>query len=228
MDIRVEEASLWNSGHAVLQRFFTAAECRRIRSLYGDASHFRSRIDMKRYRFGSGEYQYFAYPLPDPLASVRASLYEALAPIASRWMDALGIPADFPSEHEAFLHQCHNAGQLRPTPLLLWYREGDYNCLHQDLYGELYFPFQVVVCLSEPGVEFEGGELMLVEQQPRAQSIGRVVPLANIGDAAILTTRYRPAKSTRGGYYRAAVRHGVSAVTRGERYTLGLILHDAT
>lgn len=227
MDICVDEASLWKSGYAVLQNLFTAAECRRIRSFYDDGSHFRSRIDMKRYRFGSGEYQYFAYPLPDPLASVRASLYQALAPIASRWMDALGIPADFPSDHEAFVRQCHNAGQLRPTPLLLRYREGDYNCLHQDLYGELYFPFQVVVCLSEPGVEFEGGELMLVEQQPRAQSVGRVVPLANIGDAAILTTRYRPAQGSR-GYYRAAVRHGVSTVTRGERCTLGLILHDAT
>lgn len=227
MDICVDEASLWKSGYAVLQSCLTPAECRRIRSLCDDGSRFRSRIDMKRYRFGSGEYQYFAYPLPDPLASVRASLYQALAPIASRWMDALGIPAEFPSDHEAFVRQCHNAGQLRPTPLLLRYREGDYNCLHQDLYGELYFPFQVVVCLSEPGVEFEGGELMLVEQQPRAQSVGRVIPLAKIGDAAILTTRYRPAQGSR-GYYRAAVRHGVSAVTRGERYTLGLILHDAT
>lgn len=227
MDICVDESSLWKSGYAVLQRFFTGEECRRIRSLYASESHFRSRIDMKRYRFGSGEYQYFAYPLPDPLASVRASFYEALAPVASRWMQALGISADFPSDHETFIRQCHDGGQLRPTPLLLRYREGDYNCLHQDLYGELYFPFQVVVCLSEPGVEFEGGELLLVEQQPRAQSIGRVVPLSNIGDAAVLTTRYRPAQSSRGGYYRAAVRHGVSAVTRGERYTLGLILHDA-
>jgi hypothetical protein len=188
---------------------------------------FRSRIDMKRYRFGQGEYQYFANPLPERIVELRTSLYELLAPVAREWMSALSMDCEYPDSHAEFLEQCHGAGQMRPTPLLLRYRAGDFNCLHQDLYGDIFFPFQIVVGLSRPGVEFTGGELMLVEQQPRAQSVGRVVPLVKQGDAAVITTRYRPARGTR-GYYRTNLKHGVSTVLSGERYTLGLVLHDAT
>jgi len=180
---------------------------------------------MKRYRFGQGEYQYFAYPLPPRIAGLRASLYEELVTTAREWMAALRIPVEFPDTHAEFIGTCHEKGQTRPTPLLLQYRAGDFNCLHQDLYGSILFPFQVVVGLSEPGVEFGGGELLLVEQQPRAQSVGRVVALGQ-GDAAVITTRYRPAKGAR-GFYRTNVKHGVSAIQSGERFTLGIIFHDA-
>jgi uncharacterized protein len=199
----------------------------RLRGLYEDAGMFRSRIDMKRYRFGQGEYQYFANPLPSRIVELRASLYGMLAPVAREWMERLSLDCEYPDTHAEFLERCHRAGQERPTPLLLRYRAGDFNCLHQDLYGEIFFPFQIVVGLSEPGVEFTGGELMLVEQQPRAQSVGRVVPLAKQGDAAVITTRYRPARGSR-GYYRTNIKHGVSTVMSGERYTLGILLHDAT
>ena len=180
---------------------------------------------MKRYRFGEGEYQYFAYPLPALVAKLRESLYESLVPIAREWMTALKLPTEFPGKHTAFLETCHAAGQVRPTPLLLRYRAGGYNCLHQDLYGSIFFPFQVVIGLSAPEAEFTGGELMLVEQRPRAQSAGRVIQLEQ-GDAAVITTRYRPAQGAR-GYYRTSVKHGVSTVLSGERYTLGIIFHDA-
>ncbi len=226
MDISVDEDGLWESGFAMLPGLIPADECASIRNLYENSSLFRSKIDMKRYRFGRGEYQYFAYPLPEPIADLRRRLYEVLAPIAKRWMEALNAPREFPGRHEDFLRECHDGGQLRPTPLVLRYRKGDYNCLHQDLYGDIFFPFQVVVGLSRPGIDFTGGELLLVEQQPRAQSTGRVIPLAKEGDAAVITTRYRPARGSR-GYYRANIRHGVSAVTSGERFTMGLIFHDA-
>ena len=180
---------------------------------------------MARYRFGRGEYQYFAYPLPPDVERLRVALYRDLAPIGREWMRELGLQADYPDDLAGFLRLCHAAGQNRPTPLVLRYRAGDYNALHQDLYGDVVFPFQVICCLSEPEREFTGGELLLVEQQPRAQSVGRAIRLAQ-GEAVVITTRYRPARGTR-GIYRTNYRHGVSPVETGERFTLGIIFHDA-
>lgn len=219
------ETSLRDAGHAPLPQLLTPDLCREIASWYDAPGLFRSRIDMQRFRFGSGEYQYFAYPLPAPIAALRDQLYATLAPIATRWMSDLGKPVEFPPALDQFLATCHQAGQVRPTPLLLRYRAGDFNCLHQDLYGDLVFPFQVVVMLSRSGVDYDGGELLLVEQQPRAQSIGRVLKL-NQGDAAVITTRHRPVQGKR-GFYRTNIRHGVSPITRGERHTLGIVFHDA-
>lgn len=218
--------SLWTRGYAHLPGLLTTEECVEIRDMYVEPRLFRSRIDMKRYRFGVGEYQYFRYPLPPRVAELRAALYEQLAPIAREWTRTINMEYPFPDSHVEFLDQCHERGQNRPTAILLRYQPGDYNCLHQDLYGELYFPFQVVVLLSDPATEYTGGELVLVEQQLRAQSISRVVPFAKQGDAVVITTRYRPGQGAR-GYYRANIKHGVSEVTSGERYTLGLIFHDA-
>lgn len=214
------EESLRENGHASLGTVLDADQCRALAGLYGSPERFRSRIVMQQYRFGRGEYQYFAYPLPPAVEHLRAVLYADLAAAASRWSGT-----EFPAALPDFLGQCRAAGQPRPTPLLLRYRAGDYNCLHQDLYGDVVFPFQVVVGLSRPGIDYQGGELLLVEQQPRAQSVGRVVPLAQ-GEAVAITTRYRPVQSTR-GVYRAGIRHGVSPVHAGERYTLGIIFHDA-
>ena len=216
---------LWSRGYARSGALLTPAECDETRALYDQPELFRSRIDMKRYRFGRGEYQYFADPLPAIVQRLRRELYRALAPVATAWMSALRLPVDYPGELDAFLEQCHAAGQARPTPLLLRYREGDFNCLHQDLYGELFFPFQVVIGLSRPDVEYTGGELLLVEQQPRAQSVGHALRLAQ-GEGVVITTRYRPVQGTR-GYYRTNFRHGVSPILSGERYTLGVIFHDA-
>ncbi len=179
---------------------------------------------MARFRFGKGEYQYFAYPLPGIVAELRDGLYKRLAGPANQWMSELGLASDFPAEHEAFLKQCAKLGQKRPTALLLRYRAGDYNCLHQDVYGEVVFPFQVIFGLSTPGEEFSGGELLLVEQRPRAQSLGHSITLLQ-GEGIVITTRYRPVKGSR-GYNRANVRHGVSKVSSGERHTLGIIFHD--
>ncbi|MBV8903462.1 MAG: 2OG-Fe(II) oxygenase [Acidobacteriia bacterium] len=212
-------------GYQRLGIILTRPDCEHLRNLYNDSSHFRGRIEMARYRFGKGEYQYFGYPLPALVAKWRARLYRELAPLASEWMAELRIPAEYPTAHAGFLKVCHASGQQRPTPLLLRYRAGDYNALHQDLYGPVVFPFQVIVCLSQPEKEFTGGELILVEQQPRAQSVGRVVRLAQ-GEAVVITTRYRPARGSR-GFYRTNYRHGVSPVESGERFTLGLIFHDA-
>jgi hypothetical protein len=217
--------SLWTNGFGRLGTVLPRSECEALRSLYSRPELFRSRIDMARYRFGKGEYQYFANPLPEPVARLREELYRQLAGCANEWMSALSIEAQYPPELSEFLEQCHAKGQSRPTPLLLRYREGDYNCLHQDLYGEVVFPFQVIVCLSNPDVEFSGGELILTEQQPRAQSMGRAVKLDQ-GEAIVITTRYRPVKGTR-GFYRTNFKHGVSPVLSGERYTLGIIFHDA-
>lgn len=189
-----------------------------------ETERFRSRIDMARYRFGRGEYQYFAYPLPESVQRLRESLYIQLAPVANEWMSALKLPEDFPAGLDSFLKHCHARGQKRPTPLLLRYKTGDFNCLHQDVYGEVVFPFQVVIGLSRPGEEYSGGELLLVEQQPRAQSRGHSILLQQ-GEAVVITTRYRPVKGAR-GYYRTNLRHGVSPVLSGERYTLGIIFHD--
>jgi uncharacterized protein len=219
------EAELRTRGYAPLGRVLEPDVCREIAALYDSAELFRSRIELARYRFGRGEYQYFCYPLPPVIDGLRASLYAALAPAASQWMADLRMDAAFPPGLAAFLDRCHSAGQTRPTPLLLRYREGDFNCLHQDVYGDIVFPFQVIIGLSRPGADFEGGELLLVEQQPRAQSIGQVVPLEQ-GHAVVITTRYRPAQGSR-GFYRTNIRHGVSPIRCGERFTLGIIFHDA-
>jgi hypothetical protein len=219
------ESQLWSSGFARLGGVLSSSACNELRSLYRDDSRFRSTIDMERYRFGKGQYRYFAYPLPRVVSDLRREFYRALAPVARRWMDALDMPFNYPPDLRGFLALCHAKSQVRPTPLLLHYREGDFNCLHQDVYGPVVFPFQVIVSLSEPGSEFSGGELLLVEQRPRAQSIGHAQSLVK-GEALVVTTRFRPVRGAR-GFYRTNFRHGVSAVTRGERHTLGVIFHDA-
>jgi hypothetical protein len=217
--------SLWSHGYGRLGKILTARECESIRSLYTQPDLFRSKIDMARYRFGRGEYQYFNYPLPHRIDELRQQMYGQLVNTARDWTAALYRSQVYPENLADFLNQCKSAGQPRPTPLLLRYRAGDFNCLHQDLYGEVFFPFQVVVCLSRPNEEFTGGELMLVEQQPRAQSVGHAIRLEQ-GEAVVITTRYRPVKGAR-GYYRTNFRHGVSPLLSGERYTLGIIFHDA-
>ena len=217
---------LWTRGYGRVGTVLSQRQCENLRSLYEKSDLFRSRIDMARYRFGRGEYQYFGNPLPDLVEKLRRDLYGPLANTASEWMTALRLPQDYPLELDGFLERCHAASQQRPTPLMLRYGAGDFNCLHQDLYGEVFFPFQVVIGLSQPDQEFTGGELLLVEQQPRAQSIGHAIRLKQ-GEAVVITTRYRPVKGSR-GYYRTNFRHGVSPLLSGERYTLGIIFHDAT
>lgn len=213
-------------GVATLPRLLTQSEADDLAALYAKHERFRSRVVMERHRFGAGEYQYFAYPLPPIVQTLRENLYGALVPHANRWVERLGDRAPFPPMHAAFLDDCHAAGQTRPTPLLLRYDEGGYNCLHQDLYGAEVFPLQVVILLSEPGRDFDGGELVLVEQRPRAQSAARVVPL-RIGDAAIIATHHRPQHGAR-GWHRVTLLHGVSRVLRGRRFTAGIVFHDAT
>ena len=212
-------------GHAVLNSVLSADECAALAGAYGDDARFRSRIVMARHGFGRGEYKYFAYPLPDVIGELRTALYPRLAGIANRWNDALGIAARYPDDLAAYLRRCHRAGQTRPTPLLLQYGEGDYNCLHQDVYGEHVFPLQVTLLLSMPGRDFTGGEFVLTEQRPRQQSRADVVPLG-LGDGVIFPVRHRPAQGTR-GIYRVNLRHGVSRVRSGHRYTAGIIFHDA-
>jgi len=212
-------------GCAVLKGLLTAEECRALAALYPEDRIFRSRIVMGRYGFGRGEYKYFAYPLPMPIAELRPALYARLQPIANRWNEAMDIGIRYPESHEAFLARCHKAGQLRPTPLLLQYGEGDYNCLHQDLYGEHVFPLQVAILLSEPRRDFEGGEFVLTEQRPRMQSRAEVVPLGQ-GDGVAFAVHVRPVQGTR-GFYRVNMRHGVSRLRSGRRHTVGVIFHDA-
>jgi hypothetical protein len=219
------QTSLWALGYGRLGTVLSRLQCEEVRGWYTNSKLFRSRIEMARFRFGQGEYQYFAYPLPPLVAELRQSLYRALASTANEWMQALSLKGSFPAELDEFLAQCHAQGQKRPTPLLLHYVSGDFNCLHQDLYGDIVFPFQVVFCLSRPEEEFTGGELMLVEQRPRAQSLGHALNLQQ-GEAVVITTRYRPAKGSR-GYYRTNFRHGVSPLRSGERYTMGIVFHDA-
>jgi hypothetical protein len=211
-------------GCATTGPLLSPEECRAVIALYGRPERFRSKIVMARHNFGSGEYQYFAYPLPRLVATLRRRFYEHLAPIANRWAAALG-EADYPAGLEAMLETCHAHGQARPTPLVLRYEKGDYNCLHQDLYGEVAFPLQVAICLSRKDVDFTGGEFLLVEQRPRAQSRGEAVALEQ-GQAILFANRTRPVAGTR-GTYRTAMRHGVSRLHCGQRYTLGLIFHDA-
>ena len=220
------ESDLAVSGCATTGPLFTPDECVELAALYDRDEHFRSRVVMQRHGFGQGEYRYFAYPLPAWLAAWRSHLYERLAPLANAWAVALGQATEYPPKHEQYLARCHAAGQVRPTPLLLRYHEGDYNCLHQDLYGDLQFPLQLTVLLSRPGEDFSGGEFVLTEQRPRMQSRAEVVPLAQ-GEAVIFAVNHRPVAGTRGSY-RVTMRHGVSRVRSGRRHTLGLIFHDAT
>jgi uncharacterized protein len=213
------------NGAAVLEHLLSPHECRALTELYANDACFRSRVVMARHGFGRGEYKYFAYPLPGLIGALRAALYPELEPIANRWNDAMAIDIQYPEQHAEFLKRCHDAGQEKPTPLLLKYSEGDYNCLHQDLYGEHVFPIQVAILLSEPGTDFTGGEFVLTEQRPRMQSRAEVVSLRQ-GDAVAFAVHHRPVKGSR-GFYRVNMRHGVSRLRSGHRYTLGIIFHDA-
>jgi len=212
-------------GWSVLPGLLTAGDCEALAGLYDQDGGFRSHVVMARHGFGRGEYRYFAYPLPGPVQALRRALYGRLAPIANRWHAALGLAKAFPDDHEAYLDHCRAAGQSRPTPLLLRYGPGDYNCLHQDLYGSEVFPLQAALLLNQPGQDFEGGELVLTEQRPRMQSRVMVVP-ARQGDMVIFAVNHRPVTGAR-GCYRTALRHGVSEVRSGRRHVLGVILHDA-
>jgi hypothetical protein len=217
--------SLDECGYATTPPLLDAGECAELIRLYTDERRFRSRIDMARYRFGVGEYRYFAEPLPRTVAALRTHVYRRLAPIANRWAGALGLPERYPPELGDYLDRCAASGQTRPTPLLLHYTAGGYNCLHQDLYGALAFPFQLTCVLSQHGRDYTGGEMLLVEQRPRAQSRGEVITLER-GEAVVFPSRHRPVAGAR-GTYRATVRHGVSRLHSGERTSLGVIFHDA-
>ena len=218
-------AALESTGHGVIHGLLGARDCEAISALYDRPERFRSKVVMAKHGFGRGEYQYFGPPLPPRVLELRRSLYDALVPAANRWADALGKPWHYPERLDEYLAQCHAKGQTRPTPLLLRYGPGDFNCLHQDLYGALAFPFQVAVLLSKPGVDFTGGELVLTQQRPRMQSRVDVVPLVQ-GDAVAFAVNERPVQGTR-GVYRVRMRHGVSEVRSGQRHTLGIIFHDA-
>jgi hypothetical protein len=219
------EASLDADGNAILPNLLTEQESRIIAGLYAEDSLFRSRVVMSRHGFGRGEYKYFNYPLPDLIATLRVGLYAKLAPVANRWNIAMNLPARYPANHEDFVRRCHEAGQKKPTPLLLQYGPGDYNCLHQDLYGEHVFPIQVAILLSQPGADFTGGEFVLTEQRPRMQSRPEVVNLHQ-WDAVAFAVHHRPVQGSRGAY-RVNLRHGVSRIRSGSRHTLGIIFHDA-
>lgn len=225
LDWQHAEQALDQYGNAVLPRLLTPAECRALAALYTDDTIYRSRIVMSRHGFGSGEYKYFNYPLPDVINSLRNAFYPYLAPIANRWNDAMGIAVRYPGQHADFIKRCHDAGQTRPTPLMLEYGPGDYNCLHQDLYGEHVFPIQLTILLSEPGKDFSGGEFVMTEQSYRRSSRVEVVPLAQ-GDAVAFTVNTRPVPGKR-GTTRVTMRHGVSRVLAGRRHTAGIIFHDA-
>lgn len=220
------EAELDTYGCSVTGPLLTAAECAALAGLYDAAEPFRSRVIMARHGFGQGEYKYFTDPLPQPVASLRRELYPCLVGIANRWEVASGRPGDFPVAHSAYLARCHAAGQQKPTPLLLRYGPGDYNCLHQDLYGPLVFPLQATLLLSRPDIDFEGGAFVLTEQRPRMQSRAEVVTLGQ-GEAVIFAVNQRPVRGARSNTYRVTMRHGVSRVRTGSRHTLGVIFHDA-
>ena len=212
-------------GNAVLYRFLTTDDCRDLAALYAHEELFRSRVVMARHGFGRGEYKYFSYPLPQMVLELRTALYARLVPVANGWNSAMGTNLRYPETHAEFLERCHRHGQTKPTPLLLEYGEGDYNCLHQDVYGDQVFPIQVTVLLSEPARDFTGGEFVLTEQRPRMQSRPEVIPL-NRGDAVAFAVHHRPVEGVR-GFYRVNLRHGVSRIRSGCRYTLGIIFHDA-
>ena len=213
------------NGWATIEGLLTGEECEAIAGLYADEGRFRSHVIMARHGFGRGEYKYFAYPLPDIVADLRKAIYPRLAPIANRWNRSMGIGVTYPGEHAEYLARCHRAGQTRPTPLLLRYAEGDYNALHQDLYGEHVFPLQMTILLSAPEEDFTGGEFVLTEQRPRMQSRAAVVPLRR-GDAVVFAVHHRPVRGAR-GTYRVNLRHGVSGLRSGRRHTVGVIFHDA-
>jgi uncharacterized protein len=217
--------ALGRDGYAVLPGALDEADCRDLIALYDERERFRSRVVMARHGYGQGEYKYLAYPLPAAVQTLRERLYPQVAPVANRWSEQLRLGNIFPDSLDGYLARCHAAGQVRPTPLILKYGPGDYNCLHQDLYGELVFPLQATVLLSRPAEDFAGGEFLLVEQRPRRQSKAEVVPLRQ-GDAVIFAVNHRPVTGAR-GYYRATMRHGVSRVHSGQRFTLGVIFHDA-
>ena len=212
-------------GSAVIERLIPAKDCAALAGLYADDALFRSRVVMAKHGFGRGEYKYFRYPLPELVGDLRSALYPPLAGIANRWNEEMGVEARFPARHSEFLKHCHRSGQRRPTPLLLQYGAGDYNCLHQDLYGEHVFPLQLTILLSQPGRDFAGGEFVMTEQRPRMQSRAEVVPLGK-GDAVVFAVRDRPVRGAR-GVYRVRLRHGVSRVRSGQRHTAGIIFHDA-
>jgi hypothetical protein len=212
-------------GSAQVEHLLACEECEALASLYERDELFRTRVVMSRHGYGRGEYKYFAYPLPGLVAALRSSLYPHLAPIANRWYEAMGIDGRFPARHAAFLERCHQAGQSRPTPLLLRYGADDYNCLHQDLYGRHVFPLQMTILLSQPGRDFDGGEFVTTEQRPRMQSRPHIVPLRQ-GDAVVFAVHQRPVRGAR-GFHRVNMRHGVSRVRSGKRYTAGIIFHDA-
>lgn len=224
-DWTVVRSALDAQGHAIVRSVLRREECEELAALYDADTGFRSRVVMARHGFGQGEYRYFAYPLPPLVAQLRAELYPRLAPIANDWHERMGLQTRFPTTHAEYVARCHAAGQEKPTPLLLRYGAGDYNCLHQDLYGEHVFPLQAVALLSRPGVDFEGGELVMTEQRPRMQSRAMVLPVGQ-GDIAIIAVHQRPVRGTRGDY-RVKLRHGVSVVREGQRHTLGVIFHDA-
>ncbi|WP_144137649.1 2OG-Fe(II) oxygenase [Paraburkholderia sp. BCC1884] len=219
------EEELNGYGCAMLPDLLSPRECDALSALYAQEALYRSRVVMARHGFGRGEYQYFAYPLPPLIAELRTALYPHLTPVANRWNEAMGLDVRYPPTHAAFIERCHAAGQTRPTPLILQYARDDYNCLHQDLYGEHVFPLQVAILLSEPGTDFTGGEIVMTEQRPRMQSRAEVVPLGK-GDAAVFAVHHRPVQGTRGPY-RVNLRHGVSRLRSGQRHTLGVIFHDA-
>jgi hypothetical protein len=225
IDWQEVEASLNERGYATTPPLLSAAECHDLAALYASEDSFGSRVVMERHAYGRGEYKYFRYPLPRAVEELRQAIYPHLAPIANRWRERLSEEGRFPSSLRAYLAQCHAAGQKRPTPLMLKYGSGDYNRLHQDLYGDLVFPLQLTALLSAPDDDFTGGEFLLVEQRPRVQSRGEVVPLRQ-GEAVIFAVHHRPVQGTR-GHYRVTMRHGVSRLRSGQRYTLGIIFHDA-
>jgi len=219
-----ELESLNTIGFARLKKFLSDEQCADLIKNYSNDQLYRSTIDMKRYRFGQGQYRYFSYPLPAIIQKIRSELYEPLAVIANEWNEKLAIDIRYPKTHAEFIEICHKNDQLRPTPLILRYEAGGHNTLHQDLYGDIYFPFQVVFMLTQQGVDYEGGEFVLTEQVPRAQSIARVVH-ADKGDAVVFTTNFRPVSGSR-GYYRAKLKHGVSEILSGQRFAAGVIFHD--
>ena len=225
LDWTALSSALEANGFAVAGCCLDASECRELAAMYDDDASFRNRVVMERHGFGRGEYRYFAYPLPPIVAALRAAFYARLMPLANRWNEALGIETRFPDAHAEFLGRCHAAAQTKPTPLLLRYGPGDYNCLHQDLYGEHVFPLQVAILLSEPGADFSGGEFVLTEQRPRRQTRVEVCQLRQ-GDAVVFAVHHRPVQGARGAY-RVNMRHGVSRLHRGRRHTLGVIFHDA-
>ncbi len=224
-DWKALASELDSYGCAVLPKLLTPEDCHDIAALYRDESHFRSHIIMARHGFGKGEYRYFNYPLPDLVGGIRTVLYPRFAGVANDWNERMGMAQRFPADHASYLQQCHDAGQARPTPLLLQYVASDFNCLHQDLYGDLWFPIQVAILLSEPGRDFAGGEFVLTEQRPRMQSRVEVVPMRQ-GDAVAFAVNNRPVQGTKGNY-RVNLRHGVSRIRSGMRHAVGIIFHDA-